>query len=331
MEKEKNIRIYEVVEDESEVFKISLVEEPAIEASMVYFAKQRPEFVTLESDERHMIFAPVLRPDFPIYRRDWDGEEYYIRFSKKSVERLAHDYLRNGYQWNWSTDHEKDVPELTLVESWIKMSENDKSVTLGLDPGLEIGTWFVGVYVNNVEVWERVKSGDFGGLSMEALLRLDELAFSKHKISDNKNEKMTKDEMNNETFLERIKQIVVEALNLNKADEQVEEEVKLEETPAEEQAEEKVELEETPIEETPEEPEEEPKDEEKEAMRAKIDELNAVIDELNAKVAELTGQVEKLSKQPSAKEIKASATTQKQSPYEVIKQLRDGTYFSNGK
>lgn len=328
MEKENNIRIYEVVEDESEVFKISLVEEPAIEASMVYFAKQRPEFVTLESDERHMIFAPVLRPDFPIYRRDWDGEEYYIRFSKKSVERLAHDYLRNGYQWNWSTDHEKDVPELTLVESWIKMSENDKSVTLGLDPNLEIGTWFVGVYVNNIEVWERVKSGDFGGLSMEALLRLDELAFSKHKITDKDNEKMTKDEMNNETFLEKIKQIVVEALNLNKADGQAEEEVKLEETPAEEQAEEKVELEETPVEETP---EEEPKDEEKEAMRAKIDELNAVIDELNAKVAELTGQVEKLSKQPSTKEIKASAATQKQNPYEVIKQLRDGTYFSNGK
>lgn len=329
MEKENNIRIYEVVEDESEVFKISLVEEPAIEASMVYFAKQRPEFVTLESDERHMIFAPVLRPDFPIYRRDWDGEEYYIRFSKKSVERLAHDYLRNGYQWNWSTDHEKDVPELTLVESWIKMSENDKSVTLGLDPNLEIGTWFVGVYVNNVEVWERVKSGDFGGLSMEALLRLDELAFSKHKkITDKDNEKMTKDEMNNETFLERIKQIVVEALNLNKADEPAEEKVELEETPAEEQADEQeVELEETPIEETPEEPE----DEEKEAMRAKIDELNAVIDELNAKVAELTGQVERLSKQPSTKEIKASAATQKQNPFEVIKQLRDGTYFSNGK
>ena len=329
MEKENNIRIYEVVEDESEVFKISLVEEPAIEASMVYFAKQRPEFVTFESDERHMIFAPVLRPDFPIYRRrDWNGEECYIRFSKKSVERLAHDYLRNGYQWNWSTDHEKDVPEMTLVESWIKMSENDKSVTLGLDPNLEIGTWFVGVYVNNVEVWERVKSGDFGGLSIEGLLRLDELVFSKHKITDKDNEKMTKDEMNNETFLEKIKQIVVEALNLNKADEQVEEEVKLEETPAEEQAEEKVELEETPVEETP---EEEPKDEEKEAMRAKIDELNAVIDELNAKVAELTGQVEKLSKQPSTKEIKASAATQKQNPFEVIKQLRDGTYFSNGK
>ena len=67
----------------------------------------------------------------------------------------------------------RDANDIVIVESWIKTSENDKSVSYGLNE--PIGTWFIGMKVNNDEIWQRVKDGFYKGFSIEAVVGLDEL------------------------------------------------------------------------------------------------------------------------------------------------------------
>lgn len=174
----KKIKKYYVNPDDSAVLAMSVVNEPAIESDFVYLSKQKVDkFVALESNEKHMIFGAALRPDFPIYRND-GVEEYYLEFSKEAVEKLSRNFLINGFQQNFTAAHKGEVEGITITESWIKTDmEKDKSLAVGLDADLPVGTWFIGAYCNNAEVWDKVKDGDFKGFSVEAIVDVNELQF----------------------------------------------------------------------------------------------------------------------------------------------------------
>ena len=207
----RKIKKYKVGID-SETEAISMVTEPAIESDFVFFSKDKDIVKeAFSSDEKHMVYGAVLRPDFPIYR--YDGEnEYYLEFTSESIERMARDYMMNYRQGNVTIQHEEYANEVFMVESWIKQDmDKDKSVSVGLDKSLPIGTWFCGFYVNNNDIWERIKSKELKGVSVEAMSDLED--FAKVKKED-------EFEMN-ETFWDKLKTIVNEALG--KKEEKMEE------------------------------------------------------------------------------------------------------------
>ena len=174
----RKIKKYRVNPEDSAVLAMSVVQEPAIESDFIYLSKQKiDKFVALENNEKHMLFGAALRPDFPIYRND-GVEEYYLEFSKDAVEKLARDFMINGFQKNFTAAHKNEVEGITVTESWIKTDmEKDKSLALGLDADLPLGTWFLGAYCNNAEVWQKVKDGNYKGFSVEALVNVDEMNF----------------------------------------------------------------------------------------------------------------------------------------------------------
>lgn len=174
----RKIKKYFVNEEDSAVLAMSLVEEPAIESNFIALQKEEDKtYVALQSEDKHLIYGAALRPDFPIYRND-GVEEYYIEFSKEAVEKLSRDFLKNGFQGNFTQAHKNEIEGVTVAESWIKMDmEKDKSIALGLDPALPVGTWFLGSYCNNAEVWEKVKKGEFRGYSVEAVCSIGEQEF----------------------------------------------------------------------------------------------------------------------------------------------------------
>lgn len=198
----KKIKKYKVGID-SETEAISMVTEPAIESDFVFLSKDKAIVKeAFSNDEKHMVYGAVLRPDFPIYRNDGENE-YYLEFTSESIERMARDYMMNYRQGNVTIQHEEYANEVFMVESWIKQDmEKDKSVSVGLDKSLPIGTWFCGFYVNNNDVWERIKSGELKGFSVEAMIDLED--FAKVKKED-------EFEMN-ESFWSKLKSIVNEAL-----------------------------------------------------------------------------------------------------------------------
>ena len=313
------IKKYYVDEDESEVFAISLVEEPAIESDFVFLnSNKKNDYVALETNEHHMIYGAALRPDFPIYR--YDGEsEYYIEFSKKAIEKLCRRFFQNSFQNNWTKQHAEQAEGLTVVESWIKSDmQYDKSIALGLDKELPIGTWFVGAYCDSNDIWEQVKhNGTFKGFSVEAMVSLDELNFKKE------------EKMDNEKFWDKMKNILLEALtetqttttttveepsNVEPTEQTVEEPIVNEEVVEQPTVEETVE---EPIVETVEEPiVEEPKEEvvetvneePKEDVNVQIEGLTSLINELKKQIDELKSENEKLAVQPSATPTQTNAT-----------------------
>lgn len=198
----KKIKKYKVGID-SETEAISMVTEPAIESDFVFLSKDKAIVKeAFSSDEKHMVYGAVLRPDFPIYRNDGENE-YYLEFTSESIERMARDYMMNYRQGNVTIQHEEYANEVFMVESWIKQDiDKDKSVSVGLDKSLPIGTWFCGFYVNNNDVWERIKSGELKGFSVEAMIDLEDFA---------KVKKQDEFEMN-ESFWSKLKSIVNEAL-----------------------------------------------------------------------------------------------------------------------
>lgn len=177
----KKLKKY-LVGTDSETFAVSLVTDPAIEENFLYFKKEDGEKleVALESNEKHMVYGAVLVPNRPIYRIDDSGEEFYVEFTKESIEKMSQDYLKSFRQFNATVQHEEEAPEVCMVETWLKSDmEYDKSVALGLNKELPVGTWFAGFKVNNVDVWERIKDGELRGFSVESMIELEEIDFSK--------------------------------------------------------------------------------------------------------------------------------------------------------
>ena len=163
------MKIIELILDETQIKSgidaISIVEAPAIESNFIALNSHKIEFKSVDNEKR-ILMGPALIPNKPIYRNQ-DGEEFYVYFSKATIEKAMQMYLKKGNQGNTTLEHDSKLNGLTLVESWIKVdAEKDKSVAYGMtDP---VGTWYVSMKVDNDEIWnEFVKSGKVKGFSIE--------------------------------------------------------------------------------------------------------------------------------------------------------------------
>ena len=152
------------------VYAISFVGSPAIESDWVFLNNQEVKLQSIDT-ERRMVYGAALIPNKPIYRVHPSGEEYYIRFSSEVIEKTAHKFLMNNQNHNATYEHKKELDGSTFVESWIKESEQDKSVHFGIDT--PVGTWFVGSYIENEDLWSKIKAGDVKGFSIEGLYSED--------------------------------------------------------------------------------------------------------------------------------------------------------------
>lgn len=328
----KKIKKYKVGID-SETYAISLVESPAIESDFVALAKEEEEKqqVFLESDEKHMVYGAALIPDKDIYRNNGE-QEFYINFTKESIERMSQDFMKEYRQYEVKTDHDDIANEVCVVESWlVSDSYKDKSNALGIN--VPEGTWMVGMKVNNIETWERIKAGELKGFSVESMISLEE--FSKQN-NDNMNI-----ETNDMGFWNKMKEVLAEVFSKKEGDiepidmeelaansgftnvEDYQKEVEAVKAELEEQNAAEPAVEPT-VEPTVEEPKlaEEPKVEEPVAEEPKVEEkpkednkhleelINSLKEEINTLKDMNNGlneKVKELSKEPSAKPVNTNA------------------------
>ena len=160
-------------EDEWGVNAISLVSSPAIERDYLMFSKEQKELqrlneIKLMNEEKRIVVGPILIPDMEIYRQDPTEGEYYIKFSKDTVRKASELYLTRSHQHNVTEEHEGMIEGVTLIESWIKEGEIDKSAHLGFK-GLPNGTWLGTMKIYNDTIWDKVKEGHLKGYSIEGL------------------------------------------------------------------------------------------------------------------------------------------------------------------
>ena len=336
----KKLKKYSVVADSSEIYNISLVEEPAIEVDYVAFDKDKEtkpnlKFIEDKQNEKYMILGPALIPDKNIYR-NYDGNEFYVSFSAECIEKLSHNFVKNCYgDGCFTKDHESFAQGCSLAESWIKTSENDKSVDYGFD--CPIGTWFVAAKIDSIELWESIKKGERKGFSIESWVDLEEIIENK----DKKENDMSKQKTNLETmevndgFWDKLKGIIAEAMGTSKDDKTVEdavEEAKAEADPVEEVVEAEEQTSEVPVDEVAKEVIDTVEDGAEttetaaEDLQTVVDKLQEEVDALKAENAELKKQNQKMSKKPSAK-VNVKQSVEKGNPRDVIEALYNGSYF----
>ena len=322
----KKLKHYKVGMD-SETYAISLVESPAIEEEFLAFSKDEKQIeMKLSEDEKHIVYGAVLVPDKDIYRNS-NGNEFFVSFTKESIEKMSQEFMKEYRQHDITTDHEEEASEVFVVESWLKTDLfKDKSVALGLNDTLPVGTWFVGMKVNNIETWERIKSGELNGFSVESLISLEEF----NKIENN--DRTMTDDMK---FWSKMKDLLAEVFagNQEKNDEvEIVNEELAEEAPVEAVSEpsEPVSEPEPTVEpqeskEEPVEPKNEPEDKSQEEAKieneAKVEEEHAKdnhlddlvkslmeeIETLKKMNTDLTDKVKEMGKQPSAEPLNVNA------------------------
>lgn len=129
----------------------------------------------IQSESEHIITGPLMIPQQLIYRNSEQFGEHYVKFSVDTIKQIAIKFSKKGYQKNVNLMHEADmqVEGVTMFESFISDSKR------GIKPmeafkDLPDGTWFGSFYVENMKVWELVKSGEVKGFSVEGMFDYEE-------------------------------------------------------------------------------------------------------------------------------------------------------------
>ena len=139
----------------------------------------------------------VLIPEKPIYRKNGE-DEYYIYFSKDTVNKASQLFFKNGNQNNWTLEHNKEIKGLTVVESWIvEDTQKDKSAIYNLS--VPVGSWMASVKVEDDTIWnDYVKTGKVKGFSLEG--------YFADKLEEKK--QLSKQQSEDEILIEKIKQLL---------------------------------------------------------------------------------------------------------------------------
>lgn len=155
--------------DEDGVNIISLVEFPAVERNFIQLSKE----VKLSlNEEKRELLGVALIPNFPIYRRDKNGE-YYITFSAEAIRKAAIDFYKKLNVNMADVEHTHNLENgITYFQSLIIDKEQGICPTAFKD--LPDGTWIVGCKVENDKVWEAVKSGEVKGFSIDGYFHAEE-------------------------------------------------------------------------------------------------------------------------------------------------------------
>jgi hypothetical protein len=162
------LEISEDLNDDVEVDFVALVDRPAIEKDFLMFKEQKANFV-IQSEDRRIVSGALMLADTPIYRNDQNGE-YYVTFTAPTIEKIAQKFFKKGYQSNVNLMHDEAlaVEGVTMYESFIIDSARGVVAMKGFEDAPE-GSWFGSFKVENESVWNKIKSGEFKGFSVEGI------------------------------------------------------------------------------------------------------------------------------------------------------------------
>lgn len=162
-----------ISDEDTGMFRISLVDAPAVESNFVAFDKNRKtQMYAVADEEKRLVLGVVMRSDFPIFRRDESLGEYYVIYTADTIRQMAEKYLSEGRQNEVNLMHRpgSEVDGLEMVQYFIKDSAK------GIAPeGFDVadGSLFAEFHVLNDEVWAAIKEGTYKGFSLEGVFDLE--------------------------------------------------------------------------------------------------------------------------------------------------------------
>lgn len=155
-------------DDETGIEFVSLVETPAIQKDFLAFAEIAQRF-EIKDEEKRIVTGAAMIADLPIYRRDDIRGEYYVVFDKESIFKIAKKWARSNKYDAVNAHHNTPIADgVSLFESYLIDRERGVMPPKGFEEVAD-GSWFVSYLIDNEEVWQKVKSGEFKGFSVEGV------------------------------------------------------------------------------------------------------------------------------------------------------------------
>jgi hypothetical protein len=163
--------IDESLEDETSVFAVGLVLQPAIERNWQTFSAHEPIIehkFTVVDEEKRILGGFLMAAEQPIYRRDEDGTEYYVKFTAESIARIVNKLAKSGKPLSFNLNHDDNLPVkgAYLLSHFIIDSKLGIKTPDGFTPAPD-GSWFGYVKIEDDAVWDMAKKGDIKGFSVE--------------------------------------------------------------------------------------------------------------------------------------------------------------------
>lgn len=166
------LKISENPEDDFQVYAVAGVDKPATGVGFFAFSEQESvmNFAQVNEDERIVIGAAMI-PDMMIYRKNEDGKEFNVFYSKETIEQIAVKFFDKDFQKNFNLMHDpaQQKDGVVFFQSFIK--DAAKGID-GMKDNNPDGTWYLGAKINNDEVWQKVKSGEIKGWSVEGYFKM---------------------------------------------------------------------------------------------------------------------------------------------------------------
>ena len=161
-------------EQESGVSFISLVDSPAIESLWMKFNKQQPLDLKfkIQDEEKRIVSGYFMIADLPIARlkNDGSGDLFYVVFRRNTIESIVNKFFKNGLTSSTNLMHDNTAqPDgVYVIESLIIDSKRGIKAPEGFEQ-VPNGSWWGSMRVENDDVWNLVKQGEFKGFSVEGM------------------------------------------------------------------------------------------------------------------------------------------------------------------
>lgn len=172
----RDLPIYELMVDDSELTGIdllSIVKTPAIDVKGFCFSEQEEKLIEHRfyvDREEQKIVGPAVIPNYPIYRKDDNGDEYYVLIKDEQVIKLVNKFNSNGNNRRINFNHTDYMIDGYIEQNWVvKDKVYDKSRFYKYD--LPINSWFVEVKIEDYNFWNLyVKGEDYTSFSIQGTL-----------------------------------------------------------------------------------------------------------------------------------------------------------------
>jgi hypothetical protein len=126
----------------------------------------------VQNEDKRIVSGPIMVANLPIYRFNEEMGDHYIVFRPETIETIVQRFAKENRNGQANIMHDGvQVDGVFLFESFI--IDDRKPTPVGFDK-LPNGSWFGSFKVENDEVWQRVKSGEFTGFSVEGLFSYKE-------------------------------------------------------------------------------------------------------------------------------------------------------------
>lgn len=165
--------------DDTGMFVVSLVDEPAVEVDFLAFDKQTEQLeFAIQDEEQRKVLGVVMIPNKLIYRRDSNGFEYFIKYEPDTIHQMVEKFFRDVNPNNVDTNHSFELVQgVVLSQAFFKNTEK------GINPAgfedLPDDTLFFEYHILNDEIWNGIKEGTWKGFSLAGYFNVEPVEMKK--------------------------------------------------------------------------------------------------------------------------------------------------------